>query len=355
MIRHRHSTTRWCLVVVLICTLIPKLARADDDSLETPIRLYANAVFGPIGKVFSLGAVEINGRRAVGEQAIWGGEMLEVSADSSACVMLDSVGQVALRSGVTVRLATTLTTLEETTHRRVLIATLVSGDMIVKLQQEAIAYIEAGESSFTASSGASFRIRVLEGRAIIDNLKGKVDDARQPVVEVNVRTAQRFVRAARRQKKPIKVITTQKGQGGGGTGEVLFIAGFMPIDGELVPTATGQAETPAGNRSVRISVDPLYGSVDKQLVTTNGAGIADVVFTAGNNPGSTVITFDVVRENADEVLHQWQLPVSIVKGGPPTKTIVSTAAIAAAIITLLVTKDGNKKPLMQNPPPQINP
>src|SRR5437588_4231178 len=174
-----HRAVGSCLILILIGSLIAKTARAEDGGRDhnKPIRLYATAAFGPIGSLAwnsPAGKATINGRLADGEQAIWNGDVIETTAGANVRVLLNSMGQVTLMSA-RVRLATSLTRLDDDdVTRRVLIASLTRGDMLVNLQQEAAAYVEACGSGYTSSRGASFRIGIREGQAAVDIVTGTV-------------------------------------------------------------------------------------------------------------------------------------------------------------------------------------
>ena len=99
MIKHRHSSTGLCLILVLMCSLIPTQGQADDHDRahDSPIHLRTTERFGPIGTVYSPGSFGIDGRLAHGEEAMWGGELIHAFPNSRVRVLLDSVGQVTLK------------------------------------------------------------------------------------------------------------------------------------------------------------------------------------------------------------------------------------------------------------------
>ena len=60
-------------------------------------------------------------------------------------------------------------------RRRFDIASLLRGNVAVELHSDAGAYVEAAGSRFTASRGASFRIGMQEGRAVLYTITGTVN------------------------------------------------------------------------------------------------------------------------------------------------------------------------------------
>lgn len=174
MKKRLHRATHLIVGVALIVGIVPKVARADDGRKVKSIRLPAREAFGPIGKIYSLGGISINGRAVSGEQMIWGSELLEAAGNASACVLLDSIGLVTLARGAIAKLATKATNLDDSRTPYVLVATLTSGDIVVKLEQDAAAYIETCGLVFISSLGASFRIGIREGQPMIDTMRGAV-------------------------------------------------------------------------------------------------------------------------------------------------------------------------------------
>ncbi len=175
----RYAATVLCLIAAMTVGLAPGPACAADnnDGQERPIRLFATARFGPIGaiKMSSLtsSAVAIDGRVAQGEGLLWGGELIKVLADNTACIVLDSFGQVTLSRGAVVRLADARASSEDAGYE-VLVVSILHGSVDLKLNAAAGAYVEAPGSAFIASRGARFRVRVEDGRASLSTLVGTV-------------------------------------------------------------------------------------------------------------------------------------------------------------------------------------
>lgn len=358
MIRYRRSANGLCLILAMICTLIPKPARADDGSQERPIRLYANAAFGPIGTLYSLSAVTINGRPACGEQMIWGGEMLEVSANSSAYVFLESVGQITLRNAAMAKLATAFSGFGDNDTHRVLVASLISGEMTVKLQHDAEAYIEACESVFTSSSGANFQLGVRKGQVVVDSASGAVwaeavipqpgqieisrvgfdrntgspFDLGNAPLKQNRNTPGQFNVQLKRRKRP------------GTIRRISFTSGVEMTEGQVA-----QDEEPVADTSVLFELTPPdIGIISPQKVRTNGQGIATTTFAAG--PGARRGKLKVTAEETGDS-REWDV---IVLGFWTTRSkILIGSAAAAATVLIIKPPGGGGGKLQQVPPPTI--
>ncbi|MEK6288730.1 MAG: hypothetical protein AABO57_23685 [Acidobacteriota bacterium] len=372
--RCRHTATGLCLILVLICALAPKHARADEGSQAKYRRLDANLTFGPIGKVAwnSLGrsSVEINGRMARAEQVIWNGDLIEVTGDNSARVLLDSLGQVALKSGAQVRLATTIAKLADNFARPVLVAELVSGDLAVNLQQEAVAYIEAGGSVFSTTPGARFRIGVWEGRPVIEMARGDVSIEQQRRTrikprDVQVRPGGTLVEVAtvggvstvplntKTNKRTPDRIRWMKSLEAGGGGTFTLVA----FRGSPIGTQTAPDETPVGNRLVKFDVVPNNLATIQSTNITNADGYVPYTFVAGGNPGTgriiATIAPDQTQDPADTIYETYSRDFNIEKLGfwrLRTKILIAIAAVGVGCVVGCHRRSG---PIQQQPPPTI--
>lgn len=365
MIRYTHSAIGLCLILVLTCALVPKPARADDRGQAKFIRLDADPTFGPIGRVtwnfLSGGSVEINGRMAREEQVIWNGDLIEAPGDAGARVLLDALGQVALRRGARVRLATTIKKLDDNFTRPVLSATLISGDLAVNLQQEAAAYIEAGGSVFSTTPGARFRIRVLEGRPVIEMVLGDVSIEQQRRTRIKPRDFQvrpdgSIVAAAtvrlktKTDKRPKDRLQWMKYLEAGGGGTFTFVA----LRGSPIGTQAAPDEEPVRDRLVTFEVEPALGSI--QPARTDARGIVTYTFNAGNNPGTGRIKATIERDPrdpADTIYDTYYRDFTIEKLGfwrLRTKILIAIAAVGVGCAIGCHPHNGTIK---QQPPPTI--
>ncbi|MEK6301844.1 MAG: hypothetical protein AABO41_14125 [Acidobacteriota bacterium] len=333
MTKQRLRLSRLVSVATLIVSLSASgVARADDLSIGKPFRVRAVA-FAPIGKVYSLGEISINGRAAYGEQPIWGGELLRASDDSTACVMLDSIGQVRLTPGAVVRLATQLTMPTDDPQRPVLIATLLVGDMMVKLQQEAIAYIETCGSAYTSSSGASFRIAVRNGHPVIDAGSGTVRlEAESSQINCAIRSV--TIDGNRRVTGPAPDrLRVQRG-----TAQNI----------NLQYTCNGK---PVRGQPVLITVKKNIGKIGSQSITRptdDIEGVVTVTFTAGGSPNSS----DITANAPGSTVPRWTGHITIPGFWTPRNKLLVVAAIAFGTFCIIGC-GGGEKPLIQVPPPTI--
>jgi hypothetical protein len=124
--------------------------------------------------VNAFGSLSINGKQVVGENFLWGGELIEATRGTATSVSFDSIGSVTLAEGAAARFSATRSSADEA-GRRVLIASLVRGNVEIALHPDAGAYVEAGGSRFSAMRGASFRIGIQSGRAVLNTISGTVN------------------------------------------------------------------------------------------------------------------------------------------------------------------------------------
>src|SRR5262249_33288967 len=124
MTRNRFSAALLTslLVVCLLLSILSRPIQAKNSANERPIVLHASAEIAPIGKLFSLGAVSINGITASGEQTLWGGELVQSFSENGAKVSFDSLGQITLKRGAIVRVASSSAALQDETLHGMLVA-----------------------------------------------------------------------------------------------------------------------------------------------------------------------------------------------------------------------------------------
>lgn len=366
MIRYTQLNIGLCLILVLTCALVPIPARAHDGPEPKPIRFDATERFGPIGKVAwnSLGGspVEINGRMAREEQLIWNGDLIEAAGNASAQVLLDSLGQIALRSRAQVRLATAISKLEDNVTHPVLIATLISGNLVVTLQRDAIAYVEAGGAVFSTTPGARFRIGVRQGRPLIELSSGDVITEQQRRTRIKPRdvtlrpngdivpvaTVPLNTKTNKKTKDRLQWMKSIEAAGGS-------TFAFVAFSGSPNGNQTAPAEEPVGRgRLVTFVVDPPLGSI--QPARTDDRGLVAYVFNAGRNPGKGRITATIAggpEDPVDTVYEPYQRDFTIEKGGPWRLRTKILIAIAAVGVGCAIGCHSHSGPIKQQPPPSI--
>lgn len=358
MIRHTYSATGTCLILALTCALIPGLARADDGSRERPLRLYATATFGPIGSMYSPNAFAIDGRAAYGERVLWGGELIQAPADSNVEVRLDLVGRIVLKRAATARLSITRTSLDDKSHR-LLVASLLNGDMSVKLEQDAGAYIESLGTAFRSSLGANFVISIREGRPAVDIAGGAVSiEAQPPELSFRGRTVDVVnglprpvagsdtINTNTKKKVRIAIQFTKSS-----LKRASVTGAFSPRYVTFNNQAT-QIETPAVGRRVELTVDPPIGTIAATQPATDVNGVIPTEFTALTQ-GTCVIRARVLREPSDPERTEYNVyeRIVIIKKLPiwRTRNLV-TAAAAAAIVVIIADPFGGGPIRLQGPP-----
>lgn len=346
------------LIVSLIGSLLCGVARASERSAEKSIRLRAFA-FGPIGRVYPVGGISINGRSVQGEQIVWGGEWLQAPDDAGACVLLDSIGQVTLTRGAVVRLATT--ELDADTKHYVLVGSLTSGDIVVKLEQNVTAYIEMPGLVLNSSNGASFRIGIREGQPVIDTIRGTVSTefqrpifkgraARKGPGNVFVPVAESPVTSKTKSTKTVETLWTKLIPQTSSLRKA-FAPRFVMVSNQRT-----QTEQPAAGRLVRFEVEPSVGNIIPPEKPTGPDGGVEVNFVAGPNPGNGTIRARIVPDRNDPPgteYEEYTRPVIVTKAGFFSRNKLWIAAGAAAVVVTCVVGCGKSKPLQQQPPPNI--
>lgn len=327
------------LLAVLTASLLPTPALADDSSSQpvSPIRLYATAMAGPIGKFQTLSPVSLNGRVYRGEHFIWSGDMLQ-SFDTGAQLEFEQLGRVILARGAAARFASARASFEDKASGRVLIVSLISGAVTLKLGADAGAYVEAGGSLYTASRGAAFRLRLSEGRAELTTIAGKIqaEQAAQSDFKIQVvdelgrpvaSGAQLSVRA--RSTRQIQVRVTDKNDRPVPDTAVIFLLG-------------GQGGGTLGSGAT---------SGTSVTVSTNAQGIATTSFTAGPTSASASVTATVAGTSASTTIGvSTTVAAGILTG--TTLGIVAAAVAGGAVAAVVAVRQlqDNKEPVTALPP-----
>jgi len=344
------------------------LGISDGWNQAPPVRLHASASIGSIGTVESLNAMRINGRVVRGKELIWDGELLQAPADSGIRVALDAIGQVTLTGGSVARLATATTRLDDQTSRRVLVATLISGDVIVKLQPEAGAYVQAYGSGFAAANGASFRVGARDGLAVSETAHGVVQEmgrwaielvaSVRPVMDAAINAARAqarstppryFVRPVglsyntsvrARSTRQVQVQVTDENDRRVPDLPIVFLLAGKGGQG-LGTLSSGAA---AGGESV--------------TVNTDAQGIATATFNAGDVAGSVSITATV-----QGTTYSWTGLLTVAKFVPGFWTVqnalpvfaTAAAGIAAGAATAVTKGSDREQPIKPVGGPIIKP
>ena len=337
-----------CLIVAQTAGLVPATANAGNhNDQETSIRLFATARFSPIGSIklnsLSDAAVAIDGRIAQGEAPIWGGELIKVRANRTASVALDSIGDIRLAQGATLRLATARATSEDASYD-VLIATILSGNVEVKLNAGAGAYVEGGRSALTASRGAHFAVKVENGRALLTTAAGvvRVQDQPAPPQDVNIRFVDELGRpVASGSQFSVRARSTR----------------------QIQVQVTDKDDKPLPDLPVLFSLgNPCLGSLGLGAVAgstlvqkTDNRGIASVPLVAGAAKCAAAIIARVEGTNAS-VSIQANVQTNIGFWSTQNTLLVVAAAAAAGVATgVVVANRESNEPITPVPPPGVRP
>lgn len=345
------------LTVSVVASLLCGVTRADDVNAGKSIRIPA-AAFSPIGSVYSLGEVSINGHSASGEHLIWNGDLLEASDDAVANVTLDSIGRIMLERGSRLRLATLVSRADET-NGPVLIISLLSGKTMVHLEEDVSAYVEACESAFTASSGAKFRIEIRANHTVTSVMSGNLTQELITSRTYHVRLIKAVLSARQdmevkkgqtaRNEYQVDKSETKKKKGGSD----LRVSLRRGAESTAVQTAI---ETPAAGKRVQFTLGQNIGELTPSTTTTDSQGRASVSFKA-RTLGETDLTATVIdlkkTEDEEENSESNTVHIRVVKAGFWTRNKLLIAAAAGGGVVCVFACHPKTKPLQQQPPPII--
>jgi len=327
---------------MLATGLSPKMISADGSDRETAIRLYAKDSAAPIGSITGdpLGAraVAINGRITRGDQPLWGGELLEALSNESVRVAIDEIGSLTLATGAAIRVATSRAAAGEGS-RPVMVASLIRGDLSVKLSGNASAHVEAAGTTFTASAGARFQILIRDNRAVLDSVAGEVKEMRL------AQQADLKIRALDDLGRPIS------------SGSRFSVRARSTRQVQI--QVTDKDDKPVPDLAILFSLgDPCLGSLGLGVAAgasfrekTDNRGIAAVPFTAGAVKCLASLTASVEGTNTS-----LSLQVQVNKSGffNARNSLLGAGVLAGAGIGIYYAtrKDDPIDPL---PPPVIRP
>ncbi len=342
MTRRKSLITFSAILMALLAGAMPKATRADDGAADRSgtVWLHATAEVGPIGMVASPGSLTINGRAAYGGRAVWNGELLEAPANACAVVMLDAVSRVTLMKGAMVRLATARVWRGDDGNRRVLIASLIGGEIAVTLQPKAEAFIEAGGVRFTTTSGARFHLALRDSQPVITMANGHAEGESQS-------EARHLDHVEPNPADP--------------TGPPLVLDGSLSVltrsSRQPQFRVTDANDKPIPDLPIVLtlatttgkSVGFFSGGATTITTTTNAQGIASAPFTAGPSPASGTLTAHVPGTSLTKTIN------IKVERKFWTKTKMSLVGAGGLTALILVIVDPGTGPLRQVPPAQIVP
>lgn len=279
--------------------LVTKPAGAEAGQ---PVKLYANTKGGMLGMIESAGKVKINGREARRQELLWDGEILQAPANASAQVSLAGLGQVQLTKGSVVKLTTA--SVKSGNDRRVLAASVLQGEISVKLQPEIAAYVEANGKSFSAEAGSRFRLNGQDANSLVEVWQGNVREIGSWMVELStdVMDQAKQLNAGPRQYNIQPLSNSDKAAS--------YLMNVRPQSTQqmrfLVTDLTGK---PAAGVPVVFTLNAAEGqpvgilgegaNAGKYFETsTDAQGVAVVPFSAGSVGGSTSLSAAVRGTNS---------------------------------------------------------
>jgi hypothetical protein len=336
--------------------LVTKPAGADAGQ---PVKLYANTKGGMLGMIESAGKVKINGREAHRQELLWDGEILQAPAHTGAQVSLAGLGQVQLAKGATVKLTTATV---NNPDRRVLAASVLQGEISVKLQPGIAAYVEANGKSFAADAGARFRLNGADANALVEVWQGNVREIGSWMVELSteVMDQAKQLNAGPRQYNIRPLTSSDKAAS--------YLLNVAPQSTKqlrfLVTDLTGK---PAAGVPVVFTLNAADGQPVGMLgegakagkyfeTTTDARGVAVVPFNAGSLSGSTSLSA-VVRgtnsANANVVVVDDDDGKFWTKRNAIPVFTTAAAAIVAGIVIAVTRED--RLPIKGTGPTQIVP
>jgi len=332
-----------------VCTVIsvttPVLAVDGNSKTEhddsTVIRLYSTEGRLPIGiaRVASLngGVFAIDGRVAMGEQLVWGGEMIEAPEGAGANIALDSLGRIGVAPRSSIRLGA-FDALRKPNH---VSFALLNGSVTLRLASASTAAVTASNMRFAASPGASFRIAAVNGAPELTTFSGEVRVEEQtPSGDVNIRIVDDLGRpVAAGSQFSIRARSTR----------------------QIQVQVTDKNDKPLPDVPVLFSLgSPCLGSIGLGAGSTfqkktDKRGLAAVVLTAGaaKCAGSIIARVEgtnasvEIKTNVEERQGFWSTRNSLIVGG--------ALAGAGVGIGLAVANSGSSEPIRPVPPPGVKP
>jgi hypothetical protein len=313
MFKHCSAAMVLFLALSLIAALLPIKVTASYGESE---KQYYTTQSSAIGTISSWGGIKINGRLVYAPSPVYNGDLLQSPLDTGATLTLNAIGQASLVKGTLVRLSARPA---NGNTQPVLMASLLKGEMTIKLQPTAVAYIRTGDMEFNASAGTDLRAVVEQNRLTVYDLMGEIQDA------AKVGTAKYVVR-------PV------------GVGATISVRARSTRQIQI--RVTDENDKPVPDLPVLFVLGSNNaGSLSTATATTNAQGIATTSFNAAATPNATSITATV--QGTD---YSWTGEIEVIKkvGFWTTRNMLlvgASAATAGTITAIAVTREGKKAPI----------
>lgn len=304
--QNRFTLAKSFLAVALACGPTTHFAFANGDGgISMPsMRPRTVTASTPIGTVESWGAVTINGQQVGRQSLIWSGDLLQAPAATGVQAALNGVGQVSVRPGAVVRLATNAAS----QGPRTLTASLISGELAVRLQPGVNARLEVNGEAFVASRGANFRAILRSDGLSVEADAGEV----LPVGSWATAVPKNFVRDA-------AAMVAEQAAGQQAAARRYLIKPYnlgSTTDVRARSTRSVQVRVTDENDRPVPDAPVLFffgnggpgGAATPLRVTTNSNGIASADYTAPNAPGDRI----QIRAQVEGTDAVWQGALQIV-------------------------------------------
>jgi hypothetical protein len=332
MLARHYRFPNLCVTLALILFTTPQLTVAAH-SADGPRPLYAANQFVPIGKLFSLGAVMIDGRALSGEQLLWGSEPV-YAKEASASVQLGSVGDVLLYQGSLARLSLDVPPDRAFVAEPMLTVMVAAGEVAVSLKPAASARVVVGEAIYVASKGAKFKVRTADDERPIEVKVGTITIETppqdpifslawvQPYPLTNAPIPAPANKSVKHDKSVnLYALVRHRKKGSRPTPHLAFASYSSPQAGDVV----ADLEVEFCLRSDPTIGVFLPGRTACQKVFTNQDGIAEVEFKAGSKRGHSTLEATVVTSPVDSLAGE----ITVVK--PPFFRWRNSLILAAAV------------------------
>ena len=351
MLACHYRPPKLCVAFALIISTTASLATAAHSG-DGPRRLYTANQFAPIGKLFSLGAVMIDGRALSGEQSLWGGEQVWAK-EAGATVQLGSVGRVLLYRGSLARLSLDVPAEGAAIAEPVLTVVLAAGEVAVSLEAAAGARLVVGETIYRASRGAQFKVRTADRERPFDLKAGVITretSPQHPRYDVGPVITDRLgrdigkapqKRQVRKQARTQMAVKLQEADSANPPRKTAFMAyqlqtSEQPAKGVVAVKVMFCLEKPIGVF--------LPGNGLCQVVESNQYGVAVVEFQAGSNADTSRVTANVLPPSEGS----WTGEIEVV-GLVPWKKVAILAAVTGGVICVFKCRRHSTPPLRQAP------
>ncbi|MBK9315807.1 MAG: hypothetical protein IPM55_16410 [Acidobacteria bacterium] len=294
-------TTTLCLILSLAQTLMTQSVFACIDGNPpfttdaSTTRLNSIVTVGMIGSVESSSEITINGRSVRGKESLRDGVIVR-STNASAQMTLDGIGKVLMSSESEMKISTSTPGVEKKDQHSALVATLIEGKAIFKLNPDSSAYVLSSGESFVSSRGAEFRLASNSSGPILRVISGDVNSMGSWTVELAPRLAEMLttVHSARPKSSSRKYSIKAFESDNQTTVRAMEAKEFKfrvkdnnsrPVSGLPV---TFTLNTIDGEEIGVLGYNTI--TARRLTVSTDAQGVAVVPFRAGSKPGSVSIT-----------------------------------------------------------------